>query len=132
MADFINPSTIQQPGSLYSHGVIHPLRGRRLVISGQLGIRPNGTIPEQIEEQIEVAWDNLIAVLDASDFKITDIVKLMAYATVPGSSAAVRDARARRLGTHAPAATFIYVAGLVDPRYLFELEAEAIQEAEEA
>lgn len=129
MATFINPGSIAAPASQYSHGVVHDLPGRRLVVSGQLGIRPDGSIPEKLEEQIEVAWDNLIAVLVESGFTIGDIVKLTAFCTVPNSSAIVREVRARRLGGHAPAATFLQVAGLASDKFLFEIEGEAVRAA---
>ena len=55
MTRFLNPPTIVTPGSRYSHGVEHRLGMRRLVISGQVGIRPDGAVPEGLEAQTELA-----------------------------------------------------------------------------
>jgi enamine deaminase RidA (YjgF/YER057c/UK114 family) len=35
--------------------------------------------------------------------------------------------RARRLGAHAPTSTLVIVAGLANPEYLIEIEAEAVK-----
>jgi enamine deaminase RidA (YjgF/YER057c/UK114 family) len=63
MPRFFNPHRIAPPGSRYSHGVVHSAQSRRMVISGQVGLRADGTIPLELEEQMDVAWDNLIEVL---------------------------------------------------------------------
>ena len=44
MPDFFNPPTIHAPASSYSHGATHALTGRRLVISGQIGVHPDAGI----------------------------------------------------------------------------------------
>ena len=53
-----NPETIAQPGGLYSHSVEVPPNARWLFIAGQVGIRPDGTMPDSLEEQDEQMWKN--------------------------------------------------------------------------
>jgi enamine deaminase RidA (YjgF/YER057c/UK114 family) len=128
MPRFFNPRRIALPASLYSHGVVHSARARRLVISGQIGARLDGTIAETLEEQMEVAWDNLIEVLGEGGMTVADLVKVVTYVTVPGSVALARQIRQKKLGQHAPATTYLEVAGLATPEFLFEVEGEAVSE----
>jgi 2-iminobutanoate/2-iminopropanoate deaminase len=128
MPRFFNPSRIAPPGSRYSHGVVHSARAHRLVISGQVGIRPDGSVAEGLEEQIDVAWDNLIEVLREGGMSVSDLVKIVTFCTVPGSVAVARRVRVKKLGQHAPASTYLEVAGLASPEFLFEVEGEAVSE----
>ena len=124
---FFNPSSIAAPNSRYSHAVALPLSARRLVISGQVGVRPDGTVPEGLEAQAEAAWDNLEAILAEAGMGVNDLVKTTVFCTQPGSVAVVRRVRERRLNGHAPTSTYLEVAGLASPAFLFEIEAEAVK-----
>jgi enamine deaminase RidA (YjgF/YER057c/UK114 family) len=129
MPRFLNPPAVAPPSSRYSHGVAHDPRGRRLVISGQVGLRQDGTLAGGLESQLEQCWDNLIAVLHAADMDVADLVKVTIFVTVPEAIAISRRVRERKLGHHAPASTFLQVAGLARPDFLAEIEAEAIKES---
>jgi 2-iminobutanoate/2-iminopropanoate deaminase len=128
MPRFLNPPAIAAPSSRYSHGVEHGVSGRRLVISGQVALRPDGTLAEGIEAQLGQCWDNLIAVLHEAGMEVTDLVKATIFVTVPDAIAASRRIREEKLKGHAPAATFLQVAGLARPDFLAEIEGEAIRE----
>jgi 2-iminobutanoate/2-iminopropanoate deaminase len=128
MPRFFNPRRIAAPGSRYSHGVTHASRAHRLVISGQVGLRADGTVPEDLEEQMDVAWDNLIEVLKEGGMGVSDLVKITTFVTAPGAVAVARKVRQRKLGLHAPASTYLQVAGLASPQFLFEVEGEAVSE----
>jgi enamine deaminase RidA (YjgF/YER057c/UK114 family) len=121
-----NPDGVHTPGSRYSHAVLIEGGGRRLVISGQIGVAPDGTILSGGEAQIDQALANLVAILKAHGMAPGNIVKLGVFLT---DRALIPVWRARRegfLGTHAPASTLLLVAGLADPRFVFEIEAEAV------
>jgi 2-iminobutanoate/2-iminopropanoate deaminase len=128
MPRFFNPRSIAQPASHYSQGVVHSARARRMVISGQIGARLDGTVAETLEEQMEIAWDNLIAVLTEGGMNVADLVKIVTYVTVPGSVVLARQIRQKKMGMHAPASTYLEVAGLASPAVLFEVEGEAVSE----
>jgi 2-iminobutanoate/2-iminopropanoate deaminase len=128
MPRFLNPPAIAAPSSQYSHGVEHGVGGRRLVISGQVALRPDGTLAEGIEAQLGQCWDNLIAVLHEAGMEVTDLVKATIFVTVPDAIAASRRIREEKLKGHAPAATFLQVAGLARPDFLAEIEGEAVRE----
>ena len=128
MPRFFNPRRIVQPASHYSQGVAHSARARRLVISGQIGVRPDGSVAADLEEQMDVAWDNLIEVLREGGMTVADLIKVTSFCTVPGSVAVARKVRQRKLGQAAPASTYLQVAGLASPEFLFEVEGEAVSE----
>ena len=128
MPRFFNPSTIIAPASNYSQAVEHRTLARRLVISGQLGLRPDGTLAEGLEAQMEVAWDNVIAILRDAGMDVNDLIKATVYVTVPGSVAVYRTVRDRKLNGHAAAATYLEIAGLARPEFLVEIEGEAAQD----
>ena len=120
-----NPPTVRQPTG-YTHAieVVNPTRW--LVISGQVGMALDGTVPETGGGQIDQALANLRAVLEASDMTVNNIVKLTAFLTDRSLLGAYRAARTAVLGEHAPASTLLFVAGLADPRFVVEIEAEAV------
>ncbi|MHB2167734.1 RidA family protein [Alsobacter sp. R-9] len=128
MPDFFNPPGIVPPASRYSQGALHAAKGRRLLISGQVGVRPDGTVADGLEAQMEVAWDNLEAVLAHAGMTVHDLVKITGLCVPAGSVAAFRTVRDRRLRGHAPACTYIEAIGLASPAFLFEIEGEAVRE----
>lgn len=126
---FTNPAGVHAPGSRYSHAalVTVPGGGRRLVISGQIGVAPDGTVAPGGQDQIAQALANLGAILAAHGMGPGDIVKMGIFLTDRALIPAWRAAREGFLGTHAPTSTLLVVAGLADPRFVFEVEAEAVQ-----
>jgi enamine deaminase RidA (YjgF/YER057c/UK114 family) len=128
MPRVVNPHAIAAPASRYAHGIIHSARARRLVISGQVGIRVDGSIGEGLAEQMEICWDNIFAILADSGMSVADLVKITVFTTVPGSVSLYRAMRDRKLGGHLAAATYLEVAGLASPAFLVEIEAEAVCE----
>lgn len=128
MPRFLNPRKIARPASHYSHGVVHSARARRLIVSGQLGIRPDGSVPDTLENQLEVAFDNVFAVVLDGGMGVTDIVHIRVYVTVADAVKTYRKVRDTKLGGHAPTATFLQIAGLAAPMFLCEVEAEAVSE----
>lgn len=120
-----DPPTIRPPGGPYSHSVEVPPGVRWLWVAGQTGMRPDGTVPDGIEAQAEVAWTNLINVLDGSDYRLEDVVKIQTFLTRREDRDGYNKVRTRFIGKHRPASTFLIVAGLADPRFLVEIEAMA-------
>lgn len=122
----INPVTFPDPQSNYSQGVVHDAKSERLVISGQVGVRSDGGIAEGLEAQMQQTWENFLAVLDAAGFDKSHVVKVTLFTTVPALQE-FRRGRERALSGHAPAATYVQVAGLADPDFLVEIEGEAVK-----
>lgn len=120
-----NPPTVRAPTG-YTHGILIEGAERRLIISGQVGMALDGTVPNTGEGQIAQAFANLRAVLDANGMGTSNIVKSTTFLTDRSLLAAFRAARGAVFGDHAPASTLLFVAGLADPRFVVEIEAEAV------
>lgn len=119
----INPPTIVAPfNNAYSHGVVIPPNARVLHTAGQIGVRPDGSVPASIEEQAEQVWENLVAILRGAGMDIGDIVKLTAFVVGDENFPAYAAARVRHLGDHKPAATAFCVPRLLKPEWLLEVE----------
>ncbi|MBI3651921.1 MAG: RidA family protein [Acidobacteria bacterium] len=123
--NFANPSGVHAPLGLYSHVVSVPQGTELLFISGQIGVRPDGTTPATIGEQADQVFANLVALLNAHGLEPTDIVKLTTFMVAGQDGDAVRAARLKYLGAHRPASTAVFVSELVDPAWFVEVEAIA-------
>ncbi|GAB5464291.1 RidA family protein [Hoeflea alexandrii] len=128
MPRFFNPDTMPKPASNYVQAVEMASPGRRLVISGQIGVTPEGQICAGYRAQAEQAWRNALAGLAASDMQISDIVAIRVYDVAPGDVSVYRELRDAFLQGHAPASTYVVVAGLAHPDLLTEIEVEAFSE----
>jgi len=100
--------------------------GRRVLhLSGQVGIRPDGTTSLDFAEQCDQALVNLRAVLNAAAMTPEHVAKLTCFVVGPQPLAALYDARRRHLPNVAPASTTLIVQGLAAPEWLIEIEAIA-------
>jgi 2-iminobutanoate/2-iminopropanoate deaminase len=122
---FANPPCVHAPLGLYSH-VVSVLAGTELLfISGQLGVRPDGTTPSTIAEQADQVFSNIVALLRTHSLEPADIIKLTTFMVAGHDGDAVRTARLKYLGSHRPASTAVFVSALVDPAWFVEIEAVA-------
>jgi len=128
MKEFRNPQSVHQPLSTYSHQV--EIRGneRMLILSGQVGMREDGTVPEDPIEQIDVALKNIFRNLQAADMDIKDIIKLTYYLVGEIDTPKRRELVASKLNGHQPCSTLLYVAALASPIYKVEIDAWASRE----
>jgi 2-iminobutanoate/2-iminopropanoate deaminase len=130
MKEFRNPQNVHQPLGSYSHQV--EIRGneRMLVMSGQVGMREDGTVPEDPIEQIDVALDNVFHNLQAADMDVKDIIKLTYYLVGEIDTAKRRELVISKLQGHLPCSTLLYVAALASPIYKVEIDAWAARSDE--
>jgi enamine deaminase RidA (YjgF/YER057c/UK114 family) len=123
-----NPPTVPKPASAYAQAVEYAAAARRLVISGQVGQRADGTLCEGYEAQARQAWANISALLEAAGMTLDDLAAIRVYDVAPGSVAAYRAIRDEVLDGRLIACTYVIVAGLASPHFLTEIEAEAVKE----
>jgi enamine deaminase RidA (YjgF/YER057c/UK114 family) len=121
----INPAAVRAPAG-YNHAIEVLQPARRVVIAGQVGVRPDGTIPETAEGQIAQALANLTAILAATGMTTANLVKTTVFLTDRAHLPALRTERARVMGDLVPASTLLFVSGLADPRLVVEIEGEAV------
>jgi enamine deaminase RidA (YjgF/YER057c/UK114 family) len=74
-----------KPHALYQlHGYSPAVRANGLLfVSGQVGAREDGTPPEDLGEEITLAFDNLAAILDAAGASFDDVVDVTIFAIDP-------------------------------------------------
>ena len=125
MKEFRNPQNVHQPLGVYSHQVEVSGNERLLVLSGQVGMRADGTVPEDQIEQLEVVFENILRNLEAANMGAKDILKLTFYVVGEMDHVKRRAIITSKLGEHRPCSTFLYVAGLASPVYKVEIEALA-------
>jgi 2-iminobutanoate/2-iminopropanoate deaminase len=119
----LNPPSVHAPLGLYSHTVSVPAATELIFLSGQVGVRPDGSAPSTMEEQADQVFANIIALVKAHGLKATSIVKLTTFMVAGHDGNAVRAARLKHLGSHRPASTAVFVSQLVDPAWFVEVEA---------
>ena len=125
MKDFRNPSNIHAPLGSYSHQIEITGSERMLILSGQVGMREDGTIPDDALEQIDVALENILRNLQAANMGVTDLVKLTYYLVREIDTAKRRELVAAKLQGHKPCSTLLYVARLATPDLRVEIDAGA-------
>lgn len=110
---------------IYAHGVETPAGARVLHVSGQVGRSPEGELAADFDGQCRQALLNLESVLRDADMTFADIVKMSFFLTRREDMAALVEVRKAMLDGVRPAITTVFVAGLVSPDWLVEVEAVA-------
>jgi len=113
---------------IYAHGVETRSGARILHVSGQVGETPEGHLPSDFRGQCEQALLNVAAVLDAANMTLTDIVKMSFYLVRREDMDTLVEVRKEVLDGVRPAITTLFVAGLVSPNWLVEIEVVACAE----
>ena len=111
------------PVSHYCHVV---RANDRVWISGMVGIRKDGSVPEDVEAQFKVAIECLDCALRAAGGRPEHIVKVQVFLTDVNDRAKINPIRENYFGAHRPASTLVEVSGLISPELKVEIEAEAV------
>lgn len=121
----LTPGGIAAPPANYSHATLVPPGARWLYMSGQLGVRADGTIPDACAEQAEICFANIEAILTDAGMGRADLVRLTAFLTDPCDLAAYMTVRDRHVADPPPASTLLVVRALARPQCKIEVEAVA-------
>jgi 2-iminobutanoate/2-iminopropanoate deaminase len=111
------------PVSHYCHVV---RAGNLIWVSGAIGATADGTVPEDVGHQMEIALASIDACLKAAGAGAEHVVKVNVYLTDINDRAKVNPARQRYFGEHRPASTLVGVTALVLPGAKVEIEATAV------
>ena len=122
MLKHIHSDETPAPLSAHSDAVVIPAGARILISSGMLGMQKDGTVPEAIEDQVALAFDNVEAVLRAAGMEMRDLVKMTAFITDASYRDAYRAERAKRVGDPPPSSTRVVITGLSHPELKVEIE----------
>ncbi|MFN3641903.1 MAG: RidA family protein [Gemmobacter sp.] len=122
----LTPPTLFPPFARYSHGIAAPA-ARIVATSGQLGIRPDGSVPADAREQADLCFAALAAILAAAGLGPADVIRLNAYVTDRAHMPAYMAARDAWLAAvdPPPASTLVIVGGFTRPEFKVEVEALA-------
>jgi enamine deaminase RidA (YjgF/YER057c/UK114 family) len=118
-------------GSPYEEtvGFSRAVRVANLVaVAGTAPIWPDGSCDPDPYLQAGRCLEIIAGALDRAGASISDTFRTRIFITDPAFSAEVGRAHAQVFGTVRPASTMVVVAGLLDPRWKVEIEAEAMVE----
>jgi 2-iminobutanoate/2-iminopropanoate deaminase len=110
----------------YSDAVEATSGGRMLFLSGTPGMTPDGFLPATFEEQAELAWQNVMALLERAGMGPEHLVKISQYLVNPDHIPLYPPIRSKWLGNNRPASMLVVIPGLVRPDILIEIEAYAV------
>jgi len=119
-----NPETIAAPLGRYVHQIEIENPQKLLFIAGQVGMRPDGSVPEDAVDQLAVALENVIRNIEAAGLGASDLVKITTY-VVAGTELDPARRRAemeRVLGDAVPTSTLVFISALAGPHYKVEID----------
>ena len=100
----------------------------RVLVSGTAPIWPDGSCDPDPERQAHRCMEIIVTALEDAGARADQVTRTRMYITDPADAEAVGRAHAEAFGEARPAATMVVVAGLLDPRWKVEVEAEALVE----
>lgn len=105
---------------------------RWLLVSGQVGADAQGHVPEGLMAQTRLVWSNIDHVLKSAGMTPRNVVRTGIYlssqvAFTEEERTAFNALRVGFLGDNRPASTLIFVHRLMDPRWLVEIDAFAVE-----
>ena len=121
----ITPSAIPPPFARYSHAMEVPPGSRLVFCSGQLGLAPDGVLPDSVERQTERCFENIRAILKAAGLDLSALVRINAFVTRREDMQGYMRVRDRYVANPPPASTLVIVSGFTRSEFLVEVEAAA-------
>jgi enamine deaminase RidA (YjgF/YER057c/UK114 family) len=100
--------------------------GDRVVVSGTAPVWPDGSCDPDPGAQARRCLEIIEAALAEAGASLRDVVRTRMFLTNVADVTAVSRAHGEAFSDVRPAATMVVVAGLVDPRWKVEIEADAI------
>lgn len=123
-----NPKTVHTPVAPYIHQMEVTGPNKWLIMSGQLGMEVDGTVPNNPLEQFQLALDNIKRNLESANMQVEDLTKLVFYLVGDFDAEKRRKIIGDFLGEHLPCMTMIYVVALAAPTFKIEVDAWACKE----
>jgi 2-iminobutanoate/2-iminopropanoate deaminase len=121
----ITPSSIRPPFARYSHAVEVVAPARLLFVSGQLGVAADDTVPDSVEDQAVLCFENIKAILADAGMSFADVVRFSAFVTDRAYFPIYGAVRSRYVDGDAFASTLVIVSGFTRPEFKIEVEATA-------
>ncbi|HEY6472677.1 MAG TPA: RidA family protein [Acidimicrobiales bacterium] len=103
--------------------------GDRVHVSGTGPVVAGGRCPDDAGAQARRCFDIIAAALAEAGASLADVVRTRMYVTSAEYAEAVGAVHGELFADVRPAATMVVVAGLLDPAWKVEIEAEAVVSA---
>ena len=100
--------------------------GDRILVAGTAPVWPDGSCPDDVETQTRRCFEIILDAIAQAGGTAADVVRTRMYLTDAADADAVGRVHGELFGDVRPAATMVVVAGLLDPRWKIEAEAEAL------
>ena len=100
--------------------------GDRVLVAGTAPIWPDGSVDPDPGAQAARCLEIIAQALDDAGASLEDVVRTRTYLVDASDWEAVGKEHGRVFGDARPASTMIVCAGLLDDRWLVEMEAEAV------
>ena len=119
----VSTGTRWEPVIGYSRAV---RAGNWILVTGTIGLRPDGTCPDTPAEQMRMSMETVIAAIEALGGRREDIVRTRIYVTDIGLWEEIGRVHAEFLGHVRPATSMIGIASLAHEAAVLEVEADAL------
>lgn len=123
---FANPPGLPTPAARYSMTAEVAGAARWVLVSGQLPIAADGSVPDDHGAQADLVIAHIAAALAHHGLGWGDVVKLTTYLTTREARGPWQARRDALFPGPPPASTQVIVSGLADPRCAIEVEALAV------
>ena len=100
--------------------------GDRVLVSGTAPVWPDGSCPDDAAVQTRRCFEIIAEALTEAGARLTDVVRTRMFLVHSSAADAVGAVHGELFAEVRPAATMVIVAGLLDPRWKVEVEAEAV------
>lgn len=121
----VAPKGIRAPFARYSHGILVPAGADLLVTSGQLGVAPDDAVPDDIEAQCVLCFENLDAILEEAGMGFGDVIRFAGFVADRAYFPIYGAVRSRYCPGDAFASTLVVVSGFTRPEFKVEVEVTA-------
>jgi len=111
-----------KPVSHYCHVV---RADRHVWVSGSVGMKDDGSVPDSTVEQFRIAMASIDTCLRHAGAQARHVVKVTVFMTDISERPLINPLRIEYFGENRPASTLVEVSALVDPRLKVEIEAVA-------
>ena len=100
--------------------------GDVVAVSGTAPVWPDGSVDPDPAAQARRCWEIALTALSELGGRPEDVVRTRQYVVDAGDADAVGAVHGEVFGTVRPASTMVVVAGLLDPRWRYEVELDAV------
>ena len=100
--------------------------GNIVAVSGTVAVEADGSVKEDAGEQADRCFALIREHIERLGGQMGDVVRVRMFVTDMNDAEAISAAFSRALKPTRPAATLVAIAGLYDPRWKVEIEADAV------